>query len=372
MKHSWIAAFLLAALPAFGAAPSAAPATTKEDPSAYQHLVDAARAVVGVKVKALANARSNRTLGSERAGSGVVFGPRTWSSRSVPHPRGRLGRDHDEQGDHVPAAGRAYDPATGFGCCGPLGTLDTKPIRLGHLGKVESLDRMLVAATGGGQPLGGHRRIQAPVRGLLGVPHRRGDLHLAAAPGLRRRALINKEGELVGIGSLFVMECHDTARRAHARQHVRADRPAEAGARRDDRHRRQKGAARPWLGVSSMEEDGRLKVIRVSSDGPAEKAGIEPGDIILQLSGKKIENLPDFYRRPVVAGAPGVGGDPQGPQGLRRRRREGALDRPLGETSARDRRFEAICRSLVIVRARNQKVTTERIDLPACIRSKPR
>src|SRR5688572_5613454 len=50
---------------------SAAP--TPED-LAYQKLVDATSAVVGVKVKALANARSNETLGDERLGSGVLIG----------------------------------------------------------------------------------------------------------------------------------------------------------------------------------------------------------------------------------------------------------------------------------------------------------
>ena len=38
----------------------------------YQRLVEAANAVVAVKVKALPNARSNDTLGQERDGSGVV------------------------------------------------------------------------------------------------------------------------------------------------------------------------------------------------------------------------------------------------------------------------------------------------------------
>jgi serine protease Do len=69
---------------------------------------------------------------------------------------------------------------------------------------------------------------------------------------------------------------------------------------------KQKGAARPWIGLNSVEDEGRLKVIRVSSDGPAEQAGIEPGDMILALSGKKIDNLPDFYRRLWAAGEPGV------------------------------------------------------------------
>ena len=69
---------------------------------------------------------------------------------------------------------------------------------------------------------------------------------------------------------------------------------------------RQKGGARPWLGINSREQDGRLHVMRVSADGPAEKAGIAPGDIILTLSGHKVETLEDFYKRLWASGDPGV------------------------------------------------------------------
>ena len=54
-----VAAAALSAGAAFAAAPPAAPAATTPDTAGYQHLVDASRAVVTVKVKALANARSN-------------------------------------------------------------------------------------------------------------------------------------------------------------------------------------------------------------------------------------------------------------------------------------------------------------------------
>jgi len=69
---------------------------------------------------------------------------------------------------------------------------------------------------------------------------------------------------------------------------------------------RQKAGRRPWLGLNSMEEDGRIKVLRVSSDGPAEQAGIEPGDIILAFAGAKVQTLDDFYKRLWSSGAPGV------------------------------------------------------------------
>jgi S1-C subfamily serine protease len=69
---------------------------------------------------------------------------------------------------------------------------------------------------------------------------------------------------------------------------------------------RQKAAKRPWLGLSSLEEDGRLKVLRVSEGGPADEAGIAPGDILLSMGGVKLEKLDEFYRRLWSSGAPGV------------------------------------------------------------------
>jgi serine protease Do len=307
MRTSWIACLLLAAGSAFAAAPTAAPATTKEDPAAYQHLFDAARAVVTVKVKALANARSNRTLGSDRSGSGVVFGP---SKLVVTIGYLILEADQVEvttsQGATVPAAVAAYDPATGFGLLRTLAPIDVKPIRLGASGKVESLDRLLVAAGGGDENLSVATVVSK--RQFAGYWEYLIDGAIFTAPprtDFGGAALINKEGELVGIGSLFVMDAMSTGERLPGNMFVPIDllKPVldemiATG--------KQKGAHRPWIGLNSAEEDGRLKVIRVSSDSPAERAGIEAGDIILQLSGKKVENLPDFYRRLWSAGDPGV------------------------------------------------------------------
>src|SRR5213078_4903271 len=69
-----LAAFLVAAVSAHaGILPTAAVAIEKVDEKAYQQLVEATNAVVGLKVKALPNARSNETLGVERLGSGIVI-----------------------------------------------------------------------------------------------------------------------------------------------------------------------------------------------------------------------------------------------------------------------------------------------------------
>jgi S1-C subfamily serine protease len=307
MRHAWIAAVLLAAAPAFAAAPTAAPTPAKEDPSAYQHLVDAARAVVGIKVKALPNARSARTLGTERAGSGVLFEP-----HGLVLTIGYLILEADQveittgKGATVPAAVAAYDHATGFGLLRPLVPLDMKPIRLGTSDRVESLDRMLVVAGGDDDSLSVTTVVSK--RQFAGYWEYLIDGAIFTSPprpDFGGAALINKDGELVGIGSLFVMNAAAADERLPGNMFVPIDllKPVldemvSTG--------RQKGAYRPWIGLNSTEEDGRLKVIRVSSDSPAEQAGIVPGDIILAISGKKIESLSDFYRRLWAAGDPGV------------------------------------------------------------------
>src|SRR5262249_41632104 len=81
MECKRLPAFLLGAaafvfMPgALAAAPQAAPTQKQESTAPYQHLIDAANATVVVKAKALANARSIKTLGEERMGAGVLIAP---------------------------------------------------------------------------------------------------------------------------------------------------------------------------------------------------------------------------------------------------------------------------------------------------------
>jgi S1-C subfamily serine protease len=306
--RGWIACLGLTVLPAFAAAPTAAPGPSPSaDPSSYQHLVNAAHAVVGVKVKAIANARSNQTLGPERSGSGVLFG-----SRGLVLTIGYLILEADQvevtssKGLTVPAVVAAYDHATGFGLLRPLAPLGVTPIGLGSSSKVEALDRMLVATGGGEESLSVATVVSR--RAFTGYWEYQIDGAIFTSPprsDFGGAALINREGELVGIGSLFVMDAMTPGERLPGNMFVPVDllKPILDEMVATGRH---KAGRRPWLGLSSLEEDGRIKVLRVSADSPAEQAGIGPGDIILALAGEKVEKLDDFYRRLWSAGAPGV------------------------------------------------------------------
>ena len=55
---------------------------------------------------------------------------------------------------------------------------------------------------------------------------------------------------------------------------------------------------RGWLGVTlSDDEDEGVTVTGVREDSPAQKAGIQEGDQILELDGKRIERSGDIRRR---------------------------------------------------------------------------
>jgi S1-C subfamily serine protease len=62
----------------------------------------------------------------------------------------------------------------------------------------------------------------------------------------------------------------------------------------------------PWLGLQIDEVHGRLFVLRVTSGGPAEKAGLGSGDIILKVNKKAVRGLADFYRAVWSLGEAGV------------------------------------------------------------------
>jgi S1-C subfamily serine protease len=283
-------------------APSARAIPTAESPQAAQHeaeyrrLVDATNAVVAIKVKALPNARSNETLGQERTGSGVVV-----SNDGLVLTIGYLIEEADTteigdaDGQTVPASVVAYDHATGFGLVRALGHLSQKPIKLGTAKPVNELDRLMIVTGGDEQSISVATVVSR--RSFAGYWEYLIDGAIFTSPPRLDHsgaALINKDGELVGIGSLFVMDAIKPGERLPGNMFVPIDlaRPLLEEVARTGTF---KTHGRAWLGVNSLEEDGRVKVMQVPEESPAAKAGIEAGDIILSINGHQVDTLSNFY-----------------------------------------------------------------------------
>ena len=283
-------------------------ADTQADPqeAAYQKLVDATNAVVALHVKALPNARSNDTLGIERRGSGVLIADNLVLTIGYLILEADQVEVTDADGTTVPAAVVAYDHSTGFGLVRPMAPLAEKPIALGTARGVAQLDRMMVVNGGAEQTVSIATVVSK--RQFAGYWEYLIDNAIFTSPPRLDHsgaALINQDGELVGIGSLFVMDALTPGEKLPGNMFVPVDlvKPileemVRTGAQHDSH--------RPWLGVNSLEEDGRVKVMQVNEESPAAAAGILAGDIILSVDGQPVESLQKFYQAVWTRGPAGV------------------------------------------------------------------
>ena len=64
--------------------------------------------------------------------------------------------------------------------------------------------------------------------------------------------------------------------------------------------------ARPWLGMYTTEIDNRVVVVGIAGKGPAARAELKAGDVILAVKGEKVTSQTGFYRKLWSLGPAGV------------------------------------------------------------------
>jgi serine protease Do len=276
-------------------------AATPEPP--YQQMIDALTrahaAVVGVKVTTAEGARSADTLGKERSGSGVVIG-----ADGLVLTIGYLMLEADtiqlvtQDGRSVPARPVAYDLATGFGLVRSLLPLrGVAPAKLGAAGDLRTGEPLMAAVGGSGGDVAMTQLVSK--RPFSGYWEYHIETALFTSPPIGNHSgapLFNQRGELLGIGSLFVGDTTGEGRRMPGNMFVPVDllKPILAELEQTGSSR---ASRRPWLGINSAEDDGRVQVIRVTKDSPAHTAGLRPGDVVLEVDGAKVATLEQFYKR---------------------------------------------------------------------------
>lgn len=282
------------------------------DPRQLQALQRAHQAVVGVQAMAVDDARSATTLGRVRAGSGVVI-----SEDGLVLTIGYLILEADQvqlvlpDERLVPARVVAYDVATGFGLVQALAPLKVAPVPLGSAGALQVEEPLMMAS--------GPSSLKADGGAIVGIAQlvsRRtfagyweylidGALFTAPARADHSGAgLFNSRGELVGIGSLVVAQAAgDEAPSMPGNMFVPIDllppilpelRSAGMSA----------ASKRAWLGLNCVELGGELRVARVSTDSPADVAGLLPGDRILRIDGAPVKTLAALWQSLWQGGLP--------------------------------------------------------------------
>ena len=261
-------------------------------------LARAHAAVVGVRSTAVEDAGSIDTLGREREGSGVLI-----DADGLVLTIGYLILEADHvdlvvEGERtVPARVVAYDLATGFGLLQALAPVRVAPVALGRSQGLSGDEPLMVASGGTDGGLSLARMVSQRAFSGYWEYHIDGALFtVPPRPDHSGAALFNLDGELLGIGSLLVMEAMGpTQGRMPGNMFVPIDllKPILAELRTRGASR---SSTRAWLGMNCVESNGSVQVVRVTRDGPAERAGLRPGDRILRIDGAEVGALETLYK----------------------------------------------------------------------------
>ncbi len=255
-------------------------------------------AVVGLEATAVEEAGSAATLGRERQGSGVVI-DRDGLVLTIGYLI--LEADHIDLaldgGRKVPARVVAYDLATGFGLVQALTPLQTEPAPLGNSTAFSGSEPLLIASGGEDGGLSLAKMVsRRPFSGYWEYHIENALFTAPARPDHSGAGLFNADGELLGIGSLIVSDALGKGQAAlRGNMFVPIDllKPILAELKERGLSR---GSQRAWLGLNCVEHEGQIRVVRLTGSGPAEEAGLRPGDQIVRIDGVAVNDLESFYK----------------------------------------------------------------------------
>jgi S1-C subfamily serine protease len=125
-----------------------------------------------------------------------------------------------------------------------------------------------------------------------------------AHPNWGGTALISSAGKLIGIGSLQLERARE-GKNEYLNMVVPIDllSPVLEDIRKFGRVNR---PVRPWLGLYSTEIEDKIVVVGIAPKGPAARAEIKTGDVVVAVKGDRVSTLASFYRKVWALGDAGA------------------------------------------------------------------
>jgi len=283
------------------------PSAVEPKPEDYGYDLDRALAsVVAVRSLVPSDAFSAETLGTERAGNGVLI-----RADGIVLTIGYLITEAEQvwltfsDGRALPGHVLGYDQETGFGLVQALGRVDLPVLSLGHSGSAAVGERVVVGGAGGRRhSVAARIAARQEFAGYWEYVLDEAIFTAPAHPNWGGTALIGPQGDLLGIGSL-----HLEQPRGENTEHLNMIVPIDLlKPILDDLLTlgRRNHPARPWLGLYATEVNDRVVVVGLSSRGPAKKADLRTGDVVLAVGGTEVSDLAGLFRRIWSLGNAGV------------------------------------------------------------------
>lgn len=293
-----LGALALTWAPADRAVAQPQPQRSAEQAAALAALGDLTRfnsSVVRVDATIVKDGSSVDTLGSARVGTGVILDERTVLTMGYLVIEADTVEVTTAAKRKVPASVLGFDHASGLGLLRTVLPLEGRALELGDSDRIAERQRVLTL---------GHSEPEAtpllvvsrkPFTGSWEYLVERALFTFPPVNNWSGAALITEDDKLIGIGALIVQDAASGAQNVPGNMYVPVNllKPIMAELKTHGRVRQ----PQPWLGLSTELVRGNLMVTRVSPGGPADQAGVAPGDIVLSVGDQKIGDQAEFYRR---------------------------------------------------------------------------
>jgi S1-C subfamily serine protease len=245
------------------------------------------------------------TLGAERAGNGVLIDDGLVLTIGYLITEAATVWLHLGDGRVVEGHALALDQETGFGLVQALGPIDLPVLPIGSSRAAEIGERVVIGGAGGRtRSLAGRVAAKQEFAGYWEYVLNEAIFTSPAHPNWGGTALISPQGELIGIGSLQLERARE-GKNEHLNMVVPIDLlpPILDDLRKFGRVNK---PPRPWLGLYSTEIEDKIVAVGIAPKGPAARAELKTGDVILAVKGENVSSLAAFYRKVWSLGQAGV------------------------------------------------------------------
>ena len=283
------------------------PKSAQPKPEDYAYDLDRTLdAVVGLHTIIPSDGFTAETLGTERGGNGIfirdgivlTIGYLITEAKSVWLTL--------NDGRVVEGTVLAYDQETGFGLVQALGRVNAPTLTLGDSDTAQVNDNVVIGGAGGRRhSLAARVVARQEYAGYWEYVVDEAIFTAPSHPNWGGTAMIGNAGELLGVGSLQLQQATDRKKSEHLNMVVPINllKPIL-----DDMilTGRPKHPPRPWLGFYATENEDEIVVVGLTERGPAQRADLQAGDVVLAVGGAEVDSLGGLFRKIWSLGSAGV------------------------------------------------------------------